>query len=382
MVCACFHRARSNSQAKYRIAPAFPSSIQTPPIVKHALTGVAVSHISHMGSVVTLYVLVQRIIQSNPTVKRRIAFTTACLHIISPAGLFLSSPYGESTFAFTAFLGLLCYIRALDHDYKSADPSALTSAAWTVLSGFFFALSTLIRSNGLLHGTIFLVDAFLNIHGHLVSCKPLRLARITRLLSVIIAGSLIAFAFALPQAIAYAEFCTASDSRLWCTRTIPSIYSWVQKEYWNVGFLSYWTPGNIPLFLLAAPTLVVLSATALSATFQPDQMLASISGSTRQSIPAADAAFFRHVALQLAIPQLILAVMALTSFHVQIINRISSGCALWYLVLAIAVDDCSPSGFEGGGSLLRGGRTAIVVKMMAAYAIVQGGLYASFLPPA
>jgi phosphatidylinositol glycan class V len=304
------------------------------------------------------------------------------LHIISPAGLFLSSPYGESTSAFTAFAGLFCYISALDHEYKSADPSALTSAAWTVLSGFFFALSTLVRSNGLLHGTLFLVDAFLALHAHLVGCKPLRLARITRLLSIIIAGSLIAFAFALPQAIAYTEFCTPFNSRPWCARAIPSIYSWVQKEYWNVGFLSYWTPGNIPLFLLAAPMLVVLSATALFVMFEPDQMLASISGGAQQPIPAADAAFFKHVAIQLAIPQLILTILALTSFHVQIINRISSGCALWYIVLAIAANDRSPGGFEYGWGVFRGGRTAVLVRLMAGYAIVQGGLYASFLPPA
>jgi phosphatidylinositol glycan class V len=233
-----------------------------------------------------------------------------------------------------------------------------------------------------LHGTLFLVDAFLALHAHLVGCKPLRLARITRLLSITIAGSLIAFAFALPQAIAYTEFCTPFNSRPWCARAIPSIYSWVQKEYWNVGFLSYWTPGNIPLFLLAAPMLVVLSATALFVMFEPDQMLASISGGAQQPIPAADAAFFKHVAIQLAIPQLILTILALTSFHVQIINRISSGCALWYIVLAIAANDRSPGGFEYGWGVFRGGRTAVLVRLMAGYAIVQGGLYASFLPPA
>jgi phosphatidylinositol glycan class V len=385
MVCACIHRACRKPQAKYCLSPAFPSSIHISPIVKHALTDVAISHISHLGAVLALYSSVQRIIPSNITVKRRIAFTAACLHIISPAGLFLSSPYGESTFAFTAFVGLFCYIRALEQYYKSAgDPSELTSAAWTVLSGFFFAVSTLIRSNGLLHGTIFLVDAIHTIHSLSAQCKGLRdTLRSIRLLSVIFAGSLIAVAFALPQAIAYAEFCTASDSsRPWCARTIPSIYSWVQKEYWNVGFLSYWTPGNIPLFLLAAPVLIVLVATALSVTFKSNRMLAGITGGTKQSIPAADIACFKHVALQLALPQLILAIMALTSFHVQIINRISSGCALWYIVLAIAVNDCSPGGFEGGWGLFSGGRTAVVVRLMAGYAIVQGGLYASFLPPA
>jgi phosphatidylinositol glycan class V len=338
---------------------------------------VAVSHISHFGAVITLYVLVQRIIPSNDTVKRRIAFTAACLHVISPAGLFLSSPYGESTFAFTAFFGVLCYIRAQEHNHLHPQQSALPCAAWTILSGLFFAISTLIRSNGLLHGTIFLIDAFIALRTLLATRKAVHLLR---LLSIIIAGSLIAFAFALPQAIAYTEFCTASNSRPWCYRTLPSIYSWVQKHYWNVGFLSYWTPGNIPLFLLAAPTLAVLSATALSVSLAPDHILAHINTAAPEPV---NTALFKHVAFQLAVPQLILAVMALTSFHVQIINRISSGCALWYLVLAIAVLARSGAGgFEGAWGLLRGSRAELVVRLMAAYAIVQGGLYAAFLPPA
>jgi phosphatidylinositol glycan class V len=340
---------------------------------------VAVSHISHFGAVVTLYILVQRVIPSHEIVKRRIAFTAACLHVISPAGLFLSSPYGESTFAFTAFLGVLCYIRAQEHNHMHTEQSALPSAAWTILSGLSFAISTLMRSNGLLHGTIFLIDAFIALRNLLATRKA---AHLVQLLSIIIAGSLIAFAFALPQAIAYSEFCAASASRPWCTRTLPSIYSWVQKHYWNVGFLSYWTPGNIPLFLLAAPMLAVLTATALAVCLAPDNILARINTTASQPAAASDAALFTHVAVQLAVPQLVLAIMALTSFHVQIINRISSGCALWYLVLAIAVDDQSVGGFEGALGLLRGSRAELVVRLMTGYAIVQGGLYAAFLPPA
>jgi phosphatidylinositol glycan class V len=247
----------------------------------------------------------------------------------------------------------------------------------------FFAISTLTRSNGLLHGTIFLIDAFLTLRTLLVTRKAIDLFH---LLGIIIAGSLIALAFALPQAIAYTEFCTASNSRPWCTRTLPSIYFWVQKHYWNVGFLSYWTPGNIPLFLLAAPMLALLTTTALSVSLAPDRILASINTppALQPFVAASDKRLFKHVALQLALPQFILAVMALTSFHVQIINRISSGCALWYLVLAIAVHGRSTDGcYEGTWGLLLGGRrVGVVVRCMAAYAIVQGGLYASFLPPA
>lgn len=36
----------------------------------------------------------------------------------------------------------------------------------------------------------------------------------------------------------------------------PSIYAHVQRQYWNIGFLRYWTPSNIPNFVLALPVLL------------------------------------------------------------------------------------------------------------------------------
>jgi len=373
----------------------FTSSIHPSPIIRHALTGAVISHISHLGAVLTLYALVRRIIPSNEAVKQRIAFAAACLHVVSPASLFLSSPYGESTFAFAAFLGIVCYIRAQGHKNAPIEQqSLLATATWTVLSGSAFAISALIRSNGLLHGTIFLFDAFTSLRAFLVTRK---ITHLFHLVSTVSSGTLIAFAFALPQAIAYTEFCTPSNTntRPWCTRTIPSIYSWVQAHYWNVGFLAYWTPGNIPLFLLAAPMLVVLAGTAILVYFEPSQVLEHINHSVPSQTMGkrdADSALFTHITAQLALPQLILAIMALTSFHVQIINRISSGCALWYLVLAIAVNDVRSndrtsrrSGGPAVGAwsmLFKGRRTEVLVRLMVGYAVVQGGLYASFLPPA
>jgi GPI mannosyltransferase 2 len=71
-------------------------------------------------------------------------------------------------------------------------------------------------------------------------------------------------------------------------------------------------------------------------------------------------------AYYLTIPQLILAVLALTTYHVQIITRIASGYPWWYIWLAAE----------------RPRSVKIAVRWMALYALIQGGLYASFLPPA
>lgn len=82
---------------------------------------------------------------------------------------------------------------------------------------------------------------------------------------------------------------------------------------------------------------------------------------------------------RLAIPQMFLAVLALTTYHVQIITRLSSGYPVWYWWLAHVIVE------DDRKILLLGRRIklgASIVKWMVMYAIIQGGLFASFLPPA
>lgn len=113
----------------------------------------------------------------------------------------------------------------------------------------------------------------------------------------------------------------------------------------DVGFLRYWTPSNIPLFLLAFPMLALLLLSSRWSLTQPPAVLL------------------------LAIPQALLALLAFTNFHVQIILRLASGCIVWYWFVA--------------DGLSKGERWADwTVKWMVGYAAVQAVLYAAFLPPA
>ena len=73
----------------------------------------------------------------------------------------------------------------------------------------------------------------------------------------------------------------------------------------------------------------------------------------------------------MAAAQLLLAVMAFTSYHVQIVSRLSSGYPVWYWWLAQNLAGGPKSGLAGG-----------FVVFMVMYAAIQGILFASFLPPA
>ena len=72
----------------------------------------------------------------------------------------------------------------------------------------------------------------------------------------------------------------------------------------------------------------------------------------------------------LAMSQLLLTLLTLTTAHVQIITRISSAYPVWLWYLATVSKE---------GSTPWPGH---IVRFLVIYAVVQGGLFASFLPPA
>ena len=287
------------------------------------------------------------------------------------------------------FLGMLSYVFAARARYI-ATPDMDTAVLWTLAAGLCFGLSTMVRSNGILSGVVLAWDAVKTV------LQPTQIFHDSHVLimfgATICAGNLIIIGFATPQIVAYREYCTDGNSRPWCSRLVPSIYSWVQDHYWEVGFLRYWTLNNLPLFLLAGPMLVIMLYTGYIGLFH-SRLAATACHQSHQAKSRSEEKVFNHVMPRLALPQLILAATAATSFHVQIINRISSGYPVWYILLAIAMctsstgQDITVSKDEkrprsGIRFLLNPRQLSWIVRGMVMYAIVQGGLYASFLPPA
>lgn len=172
------------------------------------------------------------VIAAIPTSKQctRVAFVSACLHIFSPGGLFLSAPNAESSFAFLNFSGY--YLYALGHQAHH-DGRANTRDALVVLSGLFFGVSTAFRSNGLLNGLIYCFDLIRCAVDCLHSTEFAQ--NIRRSVSIVVAGSLLGVSYVYPQYLAYQDFCSGSESKdwpPWCSNRIPSIYTWVQDHYW------------------------------------------------------------------------------------------------------------------------------------------------------
>jgi GPI mannosyltransferase 2 len=198
------------------------------------LAGVLVSHAAHLLSALALYRL-GRLVWGDEN--RAGALVAALLHILSPAGLFLSAPYAESGFALLTFAGYWAFAKGIRVEEDRA--SLLWRDAYRLVAGILFGLATAFRSNGLLNGIPF---AWAFLQAAIVELPRRPAAAVRELLVLGVGGVCVAGGSIVPQAVAYLQFCRApgegllgapnANPRPWCNGLPPSIYTFVQAHYW------------------------------------------------------------------------------------------------------------------------------------------------------
>lgn len=195
-----------------------------------ALVAVIFSNTCHLLSVVVLYRLGLHVWGDS-----RWALAAALLHVLSPAGLFLSAPYAESACSLLSFTGWLLLVKSCLRTGESV--SSLSRDALTLLAGLVFGLATYFRTNALLNGAPLAFDFLLTFY-HLTEDLDRRKTPgyLRRLLVIGIAGLLVAGGTVVPQYLAYQTYCSTasapSGARPWCTHLVPSIFNYVQSQYW------------------------------------------------------------------------------------------------------------------------------------------------------
>ncbi|EEB05289.1 pig-V [Schizosaccharomyces japonicus yFS275] len=263
---------------------------------------------------------------------KRFAVITGILYVLSPSGIFCSVAFTEPLFAALAFLGMLLL---------TYDQSILAAVCWSA--------SVTIRSNGLLFCLFFgirllagLCTYFGSQRSHFAEKQILRNA---------ICILIVMTPFLRSQWQAYQEFCPGAT---WCENVFPFIYTAVQRKYWDVGFLRYWTPNNIPNFGLALLTIIPL--------------IIAIIVHVRYSL----------LGSLFMVSQWLLAAMLLYvgifQMHVQVLNRLSSGIPLLYWGIAYGLMQPKTTKLY---------KMCLVVQAAwIIYTVIQAGLYGSFMPPA
>lgn len=198
--------------------------------VRIATVAVALSHLVHYLSVLALYRLSANVFGQETITQQLTCFLSAALHIVSPAGAFLSAPYGEPVFSFLNITGLYIYSSSV-LDNTAGNP--VSRNAKLLLAALVFSAATVVRSNGILSGFLFAYDALLLLQKLL--SRDFSVGACVHLGIVIISGLILSLGFVVPQFFAYAQYCMPGDvSRPWCQRLVPSIYGWVQDHYWYV----------------------------------------------------------------------------------------------------------------------------------------------------
>ena len=193
--------------------------------------GIAVSHVAHYLSVLALYRLSVNVFGQQSRAQELLCFLAAILHIISPAGAFLSAPYGEPLFAMLNIGGFYLYSSAF---LDARARKGASSHVKLLLAAGLFAVASTVRSNGVLSGILFAYDAL--VYAWAIVSRGLSKEACVRLAVTIVGGCIVGLGFVLPQAIAYLSYCTTEETlRPWCQRLIPSIYGWVQEQYWLVS---------------------------------------------------------------------------------------------------------------------------------------------------
>ncbi|KAH7108137.1 GPI mannosyltransferase 2 [Auriculariales sp. MPI-PUGE-AT-0066] len=164
---------------------------------------------------------------------------TAALSLLSasPATMFFAA-YTEPFFTLLAYKGMLFCVRK---QYLAG------SVAFTIAAAF--------RSNGMVLGGFIAWPTIVEPILETMSLYPLFTFKS---IGMGLLSLLPTVPFFAHQYRGYMAFCTNDSPPDWCSSRLPFVYSHVQQTYWVNGFLSYWTPDQIPNFLLAAPIYALL----------------------------------------------------------------------------------------------------------------------------
>lgn len=250
----------------------------------------------------------------------RFAYIASLLILVQPSGIFSTTSYSEPIVQLLCYTGLyLWYSRTRDINSKLA----------YFLSGLLFSLAFTIRSNSLLYGVLYLYDVLFQ--------KNFR----NRFLALV-TGSTLALSLFYMTYLPYSIYCPERGE--WCNSWSKSLVSYAQSKYWGNGFLKYFESKNIPLFLIAAPQLILITLSLLKFRFWT---------SVRP----------------IWIVSFVYLVVQFTTMHVQIVNRVSTFIPLhiWYVAHLLATDK------EEGKWWVR---------WWIVWVSIQTALFAMFLPPA
>ncbi|XP_020296329.1 GPI mannosyltransferase 2 [Pseudomyrmex gracilis] len=375
------------------------------------LAAVFLNFACFVKSALVLYDLTERVFQNTVT-----AYKAAILYCANPASIFFSAAYSESLFAYLTFYIMRASIERL--------PNVC----------YPLGLSILTRSNGMINigfpvyfGLRHLCDvAWKDTDGQQGKWRFLLfLRRVSRLVTLrdcfaVFSTAIISLApFCLLQMYNYAKFCTslfdhnkssppvhvaryAAKNNLvqpgmtesaWCNARVPLAYSYVQKTYWNVGFLEYYNFKQIPNFILAFPILYITLRCAKEFVREHKDELYSL-GLFDRKTKRESAQTYPLIMFVFVAHGLFLTIFCLLFAHIQISTRLlcsASPLIYWYCASIMSHDRVDSEYEIGENAYSRWKvfflsqkryttRDKLVLLYFIGYTIVGCFMFSNFLP--
>lgn len=313
------------------------------------------SNLFHVLSIILLYFYTIQFFSDRSVKKekqdkylKKLAEKTCIIAILFQSNGFQISNYSENISIFTTLISLYFYNKSIEY-VGSEKKKTISNPIYYILSGLFSAMAFMFRSNLLFLGIIYLKDLI-----DFVFSKKLQ--KFPALLSIL-AGSQILISYLIRDVTATNKFCTQKHD--WCQKLLPSLYLHVQKKYWNVGFLKYWTKNNIANFLITIPIIGIYTLSIFHHIKEKNKKI-------KQQL--------------LIIIDIVTLINGILFWNVQILNRILNAIptTYWYLAEATLIYDQSDSKKKNKKIIFI--RRAI--KIFFTWNLIQTILFATFMPPA
>ncbi|KAJ2783749.1 ER membrane glycoprotein subunit of the GPI transamidase complex-like protein [Coemansia interrupta] len=346
------------------------------------VAGVIVSNVSFVLAAATLYILGVETMRND-----KLAYIAALMYVIAPSNIFMSAVCTESLFALLVFLAMLFIGRCR-----------------YLLAAGCIAISGLCRSNGLVYAGFFVWNLVVRADIWR-GCTPSSGSRLAAALARRALGALSLVGLSAAGFVAFeiygrnrlcnthADFADVLSKRPYCTSTWSTIYGFVQAEYWNVGFLRYYTLQQLPNFLLAAP-MIGLSLAGLWTYLAYDPVrFATLGwihrgrslGAKPDTVDAVAAAYFDASLLPHMYLWALLLGVATTTMHVQVITRFfSSVPAVFWFAAHVVAKVAAQKEELASAQASRSKRWVswVVVGYFVGYGLVGVVLFSNFFPPA
>ncbi|KAL5273043.1 PIGV family protein [Megaselia abdita] len=295
------------------------------------------------------------------------SWNTIVLFCFNPASIFFSAPYSEGLFCWLTFSLML---------------EASSRRMSFIKVSLALALSIVCRSNGLVNlgfpiyfalrsRSLYQMVKVIGIV--LISLVPLTVYNFFAFQKFCSEGNLELFSaqpieitnHARSQNFVLADVVNKTDNSEWCDRPFPFPYSYIQRHYWDVGFLRYYQLKQLPNFLLAMPILLFLLCQSFKYFLGIFKNISS-KGFIQTIIEKPTIPFVIHA--------LFLTIFCALFVHIQVSTRLlasATPCLYWFAV------DLMPQTFQevrlksiGGGILF----------WFAGYFIVGTVLFSNFFP--